>query len=163
MTSISNIWKQLTSILSNLNNFHPLEVVDRVSEAQLQVGENSDWIIWRLKGLGLSNIIILLVWRPQLPVCALIHHAVFYKSRRFVLIKVGVGTATYESLVYYIMWCFINHVVSFSSRWELGQPLTNQGEEKREKYVSLKGVNQEQVLQRGGLLIQTCKSCKSSQ
>ena len=47
MTSISNIWKQLTSILSNLNNFHSLEVVDRVSETQLQVGENSDWIIWR--------------------------------------------------------------------------------------------------------------------
>ena len=51
MTSISNIWKQLTSILSNLNNFHSLEVVDRVSETQLQVGENSDWIIWRLKGV----------------------------------------------------------------------------------------------------------------
>ena len=26
------------------------EVVDRVSETQLQVGENSDLIIWRLKG-----------------------------------------------------------------------------------------------------------------
>ena len=50
MTSISTIWKQLTSILSNLNNFHSLEVVDRVSETQLQVGENSDWIICRLKG-----------------------------------------------------------------------------------------------------------------
>ena len=48
--SISNIWKQLTSILSNLNNFHSLEDVDCVSETQLQVGENSDWIIWRLKG-----------------------------------------------------------------------------------------------------------------
>ena len=36
--------KQLTSILSNLNNFHSLEVVDRVSKTQLQVGENSDWI-----------------------------------------------------------------------------------------------------------------------
>ena len=31
-------------------HFHPLEVVDRVSEAQLQEGENSNWIIWRLKG-----------------------------------------------------------------------------------------------------------------
>ena len=29
-------------MLSNLNNFHSLEVVDRVSEAQFQVGENSD-------------------------------------------------------------------------------------------------------------------------
>ena len=35
MTSTSNIWKELTSILSNLNNFHPLEVVDRVSGTQL--------------------------------------------------------------------------------------------------------------------------------
>ena len=26
----------------NLNNFHSLEVVDRVSETQLQVGENSN-------------------------------------------------------------------------------------------------------------------------
>ena len=44
------MWKQLTSILTNLNNFYSLEVVDRVSETQLQVGENSDLIIWRLKG-----------------------------------------------------------------------------------------------------------------
>ena len=51
MTSISNIWKQLTSILSNLNNFHSLEVVDRVSETQFQVGENSDWKIVAVKGL----------------------------------------------------------------------------------------------------------------
>ena len=29
-------------ILSNLNNCHSLEVVDRVSETQLQVGENSN-------------------------------------------------------------------------------------------------------------------------
>ena len=50
MTSINNIWKELASILLNLHNFHSLEVVDRVSEAQFQVGENSDWIIWRLKG-----------------------------------------------------------------------------------------------------------------
>ena len=35
MTSISNIWKEFTSILSNLNNFHSLEVVDRVSYWQL--------------------------------------------------------------------------------------------------------------------------------
>ena len=30
--------------------FSLLEVVDRVSETQHQVGENSDRIIWRLKG-----------------------------------------------------------------------------------------------------------------
>ena len=30
--------------------FHSLEVEDRVSETQLQVSENLDWIIWRLKG-----------------------------------------------------------------------------------------------------------------
>ena len=28
--------------LSNMNDFHPLEVVDRVSETQLQVSENSN-------------------------------------------------------------------------------------------------------------------------
>ena len=55
MTSISNIWKQLTPILSNLNNFHSLEVVGRVSETRLQVGKNSDWIIWRLKGYVASS------------------------------------------------------------------------------------------------------------
>ena len=53
MTSTSEIWKELTSICSNLNNFHSLEVVDRVSETQLQMGENSDLIIWRLKGYNL--------------------------------------------------------------------------------------------------------------
>ena len=42
--------KFVDSILSNLNNFHSLEVVDRVSETQLQVGENSNEIIRRLKG-----------------------------------------------------------------------------------------------------------------
>ena len=46
----SAIFENMTSILSNLNNFHSLEDVDRVSETQLQVGENSDWIIWQLKG-----------------------------------------------------------------------------------------------------------------
>ena len=40
----------MTSILSNLDHFHSLEVVDRVSETQLQVSENSDFLIWRLKG-----------------------------------------------------------------------------------------------------------------
>ena len=42
---MSNIWKQLISILSKLNIFHSLEVVDRVSDAQLQVSENTNWII----------------------------------------------------------------------------------------------------------------------
>ena len=50
MTSMSNIWKQLTSILSNLNNFPSFEVVDRVSETQLQVGENL-----AVKGLGVNH------------------------------------------------------------------------------------------------------------
>ena len=45
MTSICKISKLLTSILSNLNNFNPLEVVDHVSETQLQVGENFNRII----------------------------------------------------------------------------------------------------------------------
>ena len=49
VTSIKNISKSLTSTLSNLTNFHPLEVVVRVSKTQLQVNENSNWIIWRLK------------------------------------------------------------------------------------------------------------------
>ena len=31
---------ELTYILSNLHNFHSLKIVDRVSETQLQVGEN---------------------------------------------------------------------------------------------------------------------------
>ena len=50
MTSIKTIAKSLTTILTNLNNFRSLEVVDRVSEAQLQVGENFNQIAWRLEG-----------------------------------------------------------------------------------------------------------------
>ena len=38
------------SYFLSLNNFHSLKVVDRVSEIQLQVGKNSDRIVWRLKG-----------------------------------------------------------------------------------------------------------------
>ena len=34
--------KELTPILSNRNNLQSLEVVDRVSETQLQVNENSN-------------------------------------------------------------------------------------------------------------------------
>ena len=34
----------LTSILSNLNNFYPIEVVDRVSERQFQAGEKLQFI-----------------------------------------------------------------------------------------------------------------------
>ena len=37
-----NISKLLTSILSNPTNFYSLEDVDRVSETQLQVSENSN-------------------------------------------------------------------------------------------------------------------------
>ena len=33
--------------LNNMSNFHPLEVVGRGSETQLQVGENSHYISWR--------------------------------------------------------------------------------------------------------------------
>ena len=32
-----------------MSNFHPLAVVDRGSETQLQVGENLNYLIWRLK------------------------------------------------------------------------------------------------------------------
>ena len=38
-TPTRQILKLLTSILSNLNNFHSLEVVDRISETQLQMNE----------------------------------------------------------------------------------------------------------------------------
>ena len=55
MTSTTKILKELTFILSNLNNFHSLEVVDRVSKTQLQVGEHLYWIIWRLKGSSILS------------------------------------------------------------------------------------------------------------
>ena len=42
MRSISKVLKELTSILSSPNNFYSLEVVNRVSETQFQVGENSN-------------------------------------------------------------------------------------------------------------------------
>ena len=38
----------LTFILPNINNFLSIKVVDRVSEIQLQVCENSNLLIWRL-------------------------------------------------------------------------------------------------------------------
>ena len=38
----SAIFEQLTSILPNLSDFYSIEAVDRVSETQLQVGENSN-------------------------------------------------------------------------------------------------------------------------
>ena len=56
MISISKIWNLLTSILLNRNNFHPLEVVNRVSETQLQVGKISHWIILRLKDKNVKTL-----------------------------------------------------------------------------------------------------------
>ena len=37
---ISKLTQPFISILSNVSNFHPVEVVDRVNETQLQLGEN---------------------------------------------------------------------------------------------------------------------------
>ena len=36
---------QLFGQLDNISNFHPLEVVDRGSETQLQVGENFNYMV----------------------------------------------------------------------------------------------------------------------
>ena len=47
--------KAVASILSILNNFHSLEVVDRVSETQLQVGENSDLNNLAVRGLSIPE------------------------------------------------------------------------------------------------------------
>ena len=52
----------------NLNNFHLLDVVDRVSETQLQVGANSDWIIWQLKGRALHYHLYSFKWMRSDPV-----------------------------------------------------------------------------------------------
>ena len=46
-TNQQDFKKSFTSILSNLNNFYSLKVVNRINETQLQVGENSYKIIWR--------------------------------------------------------------------------------------------------------------------
>ena len=35
-----------------MSNFQPLEVVDRGSETQLQVGENLNKLIWQDKGIS---------------------------------------------------------------------------------------------------------------
>ena len=47
---MNKVSKYLNSISSNVSDFHSSEVVDRVSETQLQVSENSNQITWRLKG-----------------------------------------------------------------------------------------------------------------
>ena len=49
MTSVSKISQSFTFILPKLNTFYSLEVMDRVSKTQLQVGENSNVLIRRLK------------------------------------------------------------------------------------------------------------------
>ena len=42
------ICKYFASNKTKTNIFHPLEVVARVSETQLQVGKNLNWASWRL-------------------------------------------------------------------------------------------------------------------
>ena len=39
-------------IWSNLNNFHTIEVANRVSDAQLQVSKSSSEITWQFKGIA---------------------------------------------------------------------------------------------------------------
>ena len=46
----SNICKYLVPHETNMSNFHQLEVVDRGSETQLQVGENLKYLIYRFMG-----------------------------------------------------------------------------------------------------------------
>ena len=46
----NKIYKYFVFKLTNVCNFHTLEVVDRCSETQLQVGENFNRIILRVKG-----------------------------------------------------------------------------------------------------------------
>ena len=41
-----------------MSNFHPLEVVGRGSETQLQVGENLNSIIQRFKGYTVCDILL---------------------------------------------------------------------------------------------------------
>ena len=74
-----------SKILQNLYNFQSLEVVDRVSETQLEVGEISNWIIWRLKGwdnetikLKSQNIRELVVTHPQYQKCLCLWEHIFY-------------------------------------------------------------------------------------
>ena len=48
------------------HNFHPLEVVGRGSETQLQVDENLSYLISRFKGLViLVMLLLLLFWRMR--------------------------------------------------------------------------------------------------
>ena len=42
--------KCLASNKANMSNFHPLEVVGRGSETQLEVGEKLNSITWHFKG-----------------------------------------------------------------------------------------------------------------
>ena len=77
----------MTSILSNLNNFHSLEVVDRVSETQLQVGENSDWIIWRY------SIKAHLLWRYW------VYHGTFISISPYTRSKISWSWMLKQSLV----------------------------------------------------------------
>ena len=74
MTLTSNTWKELISIFSNLNNFHSLEVVDRVSETQLQVGEKFKLNTLAVKGLNqfqvtiITNVLVssfCFIWIPK--------------------------------------------------------------------------------------------------
>ena len=46
---ICEIGKSFDWNCANVNNFQPLEVVDRVSETQLQAGENLNYIILHIK------------------------------------------------------------------------------------------------------------------
>ena len=95
MTSISNIWKQLISIFSNLNNFHSLEIVDRVSETQLQVGENSNWIIWRVKGQCKHSMVSSFYLKHILKVLYILDHRDFaIKHVVFHLTKINNGMLT---------------------------------------------------------------------
>ena len=56
------ISKYLTSVLSKLKIFHPLDVVDRASETQLQMGGNSYKNNLAVKGLKWQTRLI----NPQL-------------------------------------------------------------------------------------------------
>ena len=98
-----------------LSNFHPREVVYRVSETKLHVGENLNYLIQRFKGLNALHVLYL----SLVGLCQIFYFAIFPGTIQRRNIK------QCKSSRWNVRFTSNNSVMKSSLKYQLGQMIAN--------------------------------------
>ena len=119
--------KCLVSISTNMSNYHPLQVVGRGSQTQLQVGENLNFIIQRLKGYTFQPLrhiylcpcimkyIFIISAKANDTNCLILLFAFAlwtkqqWWSRKLIIATIVVFNSLYYSIKWYCEWLAFKH------------------------------------------------------